>query len=321
ARFEIDFKERRHSDILALSEGNRADEADFGAVARLSELAAESYDLFARPVVRSLATPALATALEAAHPMRLHRHLFADRVPGMAQVGWIADDIRKGRLPATENPFRRAEALMADLTEQWLDVCREVRDACYEMTFIGLYGSPLMRWIGQSHSFKRTLKDKEELRHLPEVQSALNAMIRGSMREAVVRMLALVNEGHGAVSGARLDRAAYALTHSKYFEGMNAGHRGRLLREQTLIVLFDRDRAIETLVDLLPEMDSRALAMGTIDYIVGPIEEMEADMIRTLETLRRVLELPALRIARAQDEAEEQAAAERLGQNPATEVA
>jgi PleD family two-component response regulator len=68
-------------------------------------------------------------------------------------------------------------------------------------------------------------------------------------------------------------------------------------------------------------MDSRALAMGTIDYIVGPIEEMEEDTIRTLETLRRVLELPALRVARAQDEEAEQAAAERLGLRSAIEAA
>ena len=287
----------------------------------LSELAAESYDLFARPIVRALATPTLAATLEAAHPMRLHRHVLVDRVPGIAQIGWLAEDVRKARRSAADNPFRRAEALMANLTEQWLDIGREVRDAWYELMFIGIYGTPFMRWLGQSHSFRRTLKDKDELHHLPEVQSALHSILRGSIREAVIRMLALVNETHGAVSGARLDRAAYALTRSKYFEGMNVGHRARLLREQTLIVLFERERALETLVELLPEMDSRALAMGTIDYIVGPIEEMEEDTIRSLETLRRVLELPALRIARAQDEAEEQAAAERLGLSAATEVA
>src|SRR5262249_24620432 len=204
---------------LALANGDRADEADFGAVARLSELAAESYDLFARPLVRSLVNPTLAAAFEAAHPMRLHRHVLADRVPGMAQIGWVAQDIRKARLPAPDNPFRRGEELMADLAEQWLDIGRETRDAWYELAFIGIYGTPFMRWLGQTHSFRRTLKDKEELQHLPEVQSALNALRRGSIREAVIRMLALVNETHGAVSGARLDRAAYALTRSNYFEG------------------------------------------------------------------------------------------------------
>jgi hypothetical protein len=42
-------------------------------------------------------------------------------------------------------------------------------------------------------------------------------------------------------------------------------------------------------------MDSRAIAMGTVDYIVGPPEEMEAHMNETMQTLRRVLELPPLR--------------------------
>ena len=321
ARFEVDFKERRHRDILALSNGDRADEADFGAVARLSELAAERYDLFARPFVRAIATPALAATLEAAHPMRLHRRVVADHVPGVAQIGRLADAVRSDRRAATDNPFRRAEALMASLVEQWLDIGRDVRDAWYELAFIGIYGTPFMRWLGQTHSFRRTLKDTEELHHLPEVQSALATIHRGGIREAVIRMLAFVNETHGAVSGMRLDRAAYALTRSKHFEGMNAGHRARLLREQTLVVLFDRERAIETLVELLPDLDTRALAMGTIDYIVGPIDEMAEETIATLEMLRRVLELPTLRASRAQDEEDETAAARRLGAGAAVEVA
>ena len=38
------------TDILAIG-GGRAEEADFGAVARLSEIAVENYDLFTRPLV------------------------------------------------------------------------------------------------------------------------------------------------------------------------------------------------------------------------------------------------------------------------------
>ena len=61
ARFRVDLKERHLSDILAMNVDGREEEADFGAVARLSELSVENYILFARPLVRALATPALAT--------------------------------------------------------------------------------------------------------------------------------------------------------------------------------------------------------------------------------------------------------------------
>ena len=147
------------------------------------------------------------------------------------------------------------------------------------------------------------MKDKDELAHLPEVQSALANMSRGGVPEAVIRMLVLVAEARGAVSGARLERAAYTFNHSPQFATVNAARRARLLREQTLIALFDREGALATLADLLPGMDSRAIAVGTIDYIVGLDEMIEAHTIETLEAIRRALGLPRLRLNEAEIEA------------------
>ena len=300
ARFHVDFTERTMADVLALDPGGRAEGADFAAVARLSELAAESYDLTARPLVRALATPALAETLQALHPMRVQRRAMSDRIPGIAQIGQLAETVRKDRRPVgMDNPFRRVEAQVADLVTQWFDFYRDVRDAWYEMTFFGLYGNPLMRQVGETHNYRRTLKDKDELEHLPEVQSALADMSRGGIPEAVIRMLVLVAEARGAVTGSRLERAAYTFTHSPQFATVNAARRARLLREQSMIAMFDRAGAITTFADLLPDMDSRAIAMGTIDYIVGLDEMIEQHTIETLEAIRAALDLPPLRLGDA----------------------
>ena len=300
ARFHVDFTERTMADVLALDPGGRAEEADFAAVARLSELAAESYDLTARPLVRALATPALAETLQALHPMRVQRRAMSDRIPGIAQIGPLAETVREDRRPVgMDNPFRRAETLWADLVEQCFNVYRDVRDAWYEMAFFGLYGNPLMRQVGETHNYRRTLKDKDELEHLPEVQSALADMSRGGIPEAVIRMLVLVAEARGAVTGSRLERAAYTFTHSPQFATVNAARRARLLREQSMIAMFDRAGAITTFADLLPDMDSRAIAMGTIDYIVGLDEMIEQHTIETLEAIRAALDLPPLRLGDA----------------------
>jgi pimeloyl-ACP methyl ester carboxylesterase len=304
ARFEVDFKERTMADVLALNAGGRAEEADFGAVARLSEVAAEIYDLSIRPLVHAAANPALAETLRALHPMRVQRRAMSDRVPGVAQLGALAEAVHKDRRPAGEdNPFRRAETLWADMVERGFDVYREVRDAWYEMSFFTLYGNPMMRRVGETHNFRRMLKDKDELAVLPEVQAALANTSRGGIPEAIIRMLTLVAEARGAVSGARLERAAYTFTHSPQFATVNAARRARLLREQTLIVLFDRAGALATLSDLLPDMDSRAIAVGTIDYIVGLVEMIEAHTIETLEEIRRALDLPRLRLGKEEIEA------------------
>jgi hypothetical protein len=70
-----------------------------------------------------------------------------------------------------------------------------------------------------------------------------------------------------------------------------------------VIALFDRQGALATLADLLPDMDSRAIAVGTIDYIVGLGEMIEAHTIETLEEIRRALELPRLRLGKEELEA------------------
>jgi hypothetical protein len=70
-----------------------------------------------------------------------------------------------------------------------------------------------------------------------------------------------------------------------------------------VIVLFDRDNALATLAELLPDMDARAIAVGTIDYIVGLNEMIEAHTIETLEEIRSALELPRVRLGKEELEA------------------
>jgi hypothetical protein len=221
-----------------------------------------------------------------------------DRVPGVAVVGALAEAVRRDRRPVgKDNPFRRAEALAADMVERWFDAWRDVRDAWTELAFFGLYGTPFMHWIGRTHSFHRTLKDKEELRYLPEVRSALANMARGGIPEAVIRMLALVAEDRGAIRGSRVERSTVAFNHAKPFADIDLERRTEIIREQTLVVQFDRDGAINTLVDLVPDMDSRAIALAIVDHVIGPEEFPDDPAIETLEILRDALEIPRLRFS------------------------
>ena len=64
----------------------------------------------------------------------------------------------------------------------------------YEMTFLGIYSSPMMLRLGEKFAFERTLKDPKQLRYLPEVQTALLNIDRGGFEEAVIRMLILMAE-------------------------------------------------------------------------------------------------------------------------------
>jgi hypothetical protein len=116
-------------------------------------------------------------------------------------------------------------------------------------------------------------------------------------------MLILLADARGSVRSSRLARSAYTLNHAEPFASLAHERRARLIPEQTLIVLSDREAAITTLVQLLPEMEARADAIGTVEYIAGPVEEMEEHTIELLQRMRHVLELPPLHVPKDQPEA------------------
>ena len=172
ARFLVSFQERKIADLLAIDENDRSDERGFAAVARLSELGGEIYELAFRPFVQAVVTPQFAAAVRDSHPARVDRLMFSDRNPMMRPLSEAASHIMKERKPTSgDNPFLDAERIWADGITQSFDFVRDVRDALYEMTFLSIYGSPFMHWLGASHAFERTRKDPKELRFLPEVQA------------------------------------------------------------------------------------------------------------------------------------------------------
>ena len=97
---------------------------------------------------------------------------------------------------------------------------RDLRDAMYEMTFLGIYSSPAMLRLGEKLAFERTRKDPKVLRYLPEVQAVLLSVDRGGFEEAVIRMLILMAESRATVRRDRLERSAKVLGHDEPFASL-----------------------------------------------------------------------------------------------------
>ncbi len=294
AQFVVSFEERNLADISKLDDG-RDDEEPFAAVARLSELGTELYDLTWRPIVQSTSTPVGAEMMRKSHPMRLQRTLFSSRNPMLAALPSMAQAVEEARKPVDgSNPYLLIERLWADAIEQSFDLYRDMRDAAYELSFFAIYGSPFMQWLGQTHAFQRTRKDVNELRFLPEVEAALMNVERGGFEEAVIRMLIVLAEARGSVRRSRLERSAKVLTQDEPFKSLGAAKRARLIHEQTLIVTFEHDAALAALPVLLGDMADRQRAVDVVEFIAGPLEEMEPNTIHALQAFRRVLDLPQL---------------------------
>ena len=288
----VSFHERTLDDLSAVDD-DREDERPFAAVQRVSELQAEAYDLFLRPWVRAAVSKPLAETVRAMHPLRAQRSLLSSSNPFTAPLEAAARMVRASRAPVGEdNPFRRSERVAADLVEQWMDVGRDLRDASYEMLFFTLWGGPWARSIGRPAALRRALETPEELRTLPEVLAALDGIARGGFAAAVIRMLVLLVESRGSVRRDRLERSARMLTQDEPFRSLAVDQRARLIREQTLIVTFEPERAVETLPDLLPDPALRELAAAAVQYVPGPIAEMSPATLAALQRMRAVLGLP-----------------------------
>ena len=143
AHFTVSFHERKLTDILAIDNNDRSDERDFAAVERFSELNTELYEIWARSLVQSWITPQVAELLRKTHPGRVGRAMFGDANPFMKSVRDQAARALAERQPADKNnPFLFLEKLWASSVVNTLDVIRDWRDAMYEATFFGIYGSP-----------------------------------------------------------------------------------------------------------------------------------------------------------------------------------
>lgn len=296
ARFTVSLSERRLTDLAELCNGGlsaeetRAEEEAFAAVARSSELAADLYDIAARPVVRPMISPVAAHAAREAHPLRTQRALLSRRNPVLAAS--LAPWTTPAAALAAEfaaNPVRDLERIWADATHQVWDLARDVGAAWREAAFLWVYASPAMRAFGKSHAFTRTKKDPAELGRLPTVRAALRNIARGGHAEGVVRMLILLADARGSVRRDRLERAAHLLAHEAPFADLTAQARADLIHEQNIIAEYAREAAIETLPLLLRDAALQDAALAQVLAVAGPENEMEPSTAAMMERFRAAL--------------------------------
>lgn len=284
--FEVSFQSRTIDDILALDDG-REEEQEFAAVSKLSEWATQTYELTARPVIKAMVTPESAQAMVAMHPIRQRRYLFSDKNPMMSGLDSLAEKVRTERKPAAaNNPFVRLEALQADMVEQSWNLYRDLRDATLELAFHTIYDTPWMKAIGAQKSLRHVVHDAQKF---PEVRQAVERARTGGYKEAVIRMLVLLAHARGSVRRDRLERSNKILHSRAPFDTMSDDERTQIIYDQSLIVEFGLEQAIQTLPDLLRDDIDRIRAVNLALDIAGPVEEMDPATIAMFSRIQGVL--------------------------------
>ena len=291
--FFVSFHDRKMQDILTTVVNDRDQEKDFAAVARLSELGAQTYDMALRPVLQSLVTQQRADALRDAHPSRMSRKLFSDSnlmLPLMQPLVQWARDNRQKTTP--DNPFLALERLMANSLMQSMDLMRDLRDAAYENTFLAIYGTPMMHALGKVDKDEAEVEEAGDLRHMPEVKAALANMEHGDLAAAVIRMLVMLAGSRGSVRKDRLERSAKVLNSTEPFKSMGSERRAELIQQQSIIAEFEPKRAMETLPVLLKRSEDRLSALDVVNHILGARAEMEPHSLELIQRMESLLGAP-----------------------------
>lgn len=284
--FEVNFEGRTIDDILALG-GDRAEEQEFPAVAKFSELAVKQYELTLRPLLRAAISPQTGQMMRKMHPMRAQISAFSSKNPVIKSLESKAAAIRADRQRvAADNPFLAAETYWADVIERNWNLYRDWRDAMIELTFHTIWGAPWMIGLATQEPERPVVRD---IRRLPEVERVLDRVGAGGYPEAILRMLVLLARARGSVRRERLERSN-AMLHSRApFESMPADERAQMIHEQTLIVDLAGKDAITALPDMLRDDVDRIRALDLCLEIAGPIDEMDAKTIAMFEHLQTVL--------------------------------
>ena len=291
-RYTVSFEARTLQDLHKLDDG-RDDEQAFAAVARLSRLNAELYDLVARPALQALANAGTARFNSDTMPIRAQRFALSDLNPWIAPLASFAETTRANRRKAApDNPYVLWERAWAELTTQWLDAATDLRDGWVETWFYANYASPFMRALAAAEPPRASEVIGTDLRAAPDVRAALAQITRGNFAVAVIRMMVLFSLGRGSVRRDRLERANRLFTTLEPFASLGEETRTRIIHQQSLIVEFEPEQALATLPRLLPKPEDRPKALALCEQVAGDLAELSKEGREMLQRVRQVLDIP-----------------------------
>ena len=288
-RFKVALEERTIPGMMAQA-GGVDDERPFAAVASLSELSAQIYDMTVRPYVKAMVNRPIADCLSAAQPSRLISYAMSDLNPLLAGLPALADSVRDERRPLDkDNPFVPMEHAWADMVAQWWDGVRDFQAFCIEMGFNWFYGAPPVKALGEKKIMRISDTPQEDLRSLAHVQNALDRIEVGSFAEAVIRMLILLARSRREVRRPHLERSYHILNTEEPFASMKPKHRTRIIHRESLIAAFEPEAALTALPKLLRTEEERQRAIELCWQIAGPREEMAEATVELMATFEHIL--------------------------------
>ena len=323
-QYLVRFEGRTVEDILALGDGREHEQA-FETVARISEINEGLYDTLLSPWVRMWSNEASAEAIRMMHPLRLQRFLLSDLNPAMWPVKAMAEMVRKDRRPAAaDNALVKAEHAISEQVEQALDRYREARERMQELTFKTIYNSPLVEALaGLRAPHVDARKPRARNEQLEKQLEAKIAAIRtraaqGGFTEAVIRIALSCAKAQRMIDARGFRLAQRLRAEHPRLKHLSPEQAKAIAKEEAFMILFDEERALASLPELLPTEADRREALDIVRQVGRARGETSAEGEALLGRIERIL---GLEPAGAPEPAAAPGSGRRAKRQPATEGA
>jgi hypothetical protein len=268
-KYTVRFEARKIKDILALDE-SREDEAVFSTIDQVSKFNNLLYKTFISPYVKAMSTETSAAFLKLLHPLRMQHYLFSDQNPFMASIANMANWVRSNRKPTpNDNVLLALEKDISQCIEETLDAYRDIRDNSISNLVRALYGPAGLGAIFPPEQLEK-IETKEGTRTQLETKKAQlgNRFEEGGFMEAVVRMLIAAIKKKGAVERRSFLIAEKLRKQNGDIPWPTRSEFKKLVREQTLILSKDSEKAMQALPKLLPTKEERIKAVTLVSKIL-----------------------------------------------------
>jgi len=275
-------------DLRKLNRLERKDEKPFGVVAEVSMINEKAYQLFGRPLVKSMVNETTAEFGRKLHPLRVQHWFFSDLNPMMRPISAMASAVRNSRKGVSEdNPYRRGEKIWSDIITASLDFYRDLRDASSEARFFQIYGSMLALGASGDVKLGSQPEAQPDPRELPFVKEALAAIENGGYPEAVARIGALVGQFAERIPLVRLEMADKFVRSDKVLSRLSEGEIRRLRSEASVLVLLEPERTLRSLPLLLSRKEDRVRILEILKLGQSKIDltEEQRDMVAKITAI------------------------------------
>jgi pimeloyl-ACP methyl ester carboxylesterase len=294
--YEVSFVELRLEDIAArLNRFKRADERPFEAVNVVAELNQRVYELFGRPLAQALSNEYEAKLVREFHPLRLQRWAFSDLNPWLSWLAPTAQAVKAQRQAlGPDDPARRVESMVSELTSASLDFHRALRDAAAEAAFFQVYGNLFAFYLGDEREAEAQARLLADPRELPFVKDALAAIDRGGYPEALARVAFLMAHEDKPLPLARVQLAQELMEdYRDLLPDLALDEARRIGGEQEIIARYEPERAIETLPALLADPADRDRLLTLLERVLADerVQRIQpsAEQTAMLARIRQVL--------------------------------